>query len=225
MMERSVAMNRDSRQNPLDREHLLKVYARWAPIYDVVFGPFCAPGRAAGIKAAERVGGRILEVGVGTGISLADYSRENRLVGVDISEPMLRKAKDRVVVQGLSHVDLLAVMDGTRLGFADASFDVVAALFVITAVPDPEGTLDELARVVRPGGEIVVVAHFAAEAEPLRTLERGFALLAHRLGWRPDFPYRRVSDWVTGAGLSLLERRQVPPLGLFSLLRYAKAAA
>jgi phosphatidylethanolamine/phosphatidyl-N-methylethanolamine N-methyltransferase len=218
-------MNRDSRENPLDREQLLKVYARWAPIYDIVFGPFCAPGRAAGVQAAGRIGGRILEVGVGTGISLPGYSRKNHVVGVDISEPMLRKAKERVATQGLSHVDLLAVMDGTQLGFADASFDAVAALFVITAVPDPEGTLDELARVVRPGGEIVVVAHFAAEAEPLRTLERCFALLAHRLGWRPEFPYRRLSDWVAGAGLSLLERRQVQPLGLFSLLRYVKAAA
>jgi phosphatidylethanolamine/phosphatidyl-N-methylethanolamine N-methyltransferase len=225
MMERSGAMKRDSRENPLDQDLVLKAYARWAPVYDVVFGAFCAPGRAAGIQAAERLGGRILEVGVGTGISLPDYSRKNRLVGVDISEPMLRKAKERVATQGLSHVDLLAVMDGTRLGFADASFDVVAALFVIAAVPDPEATLDELARVVRPGGEIVVVAHFATEAEPLRTLERGFALIAHRLGWRLEFPYGRVLDWSARAGLPLLERRQTPPLDWFSLLRFTKAAA
>jgi phosphatidylethanolamine/phosphatidyl-N-methylethanolamine N-methyltransferase len=195
-----------------------------APVYDIVIGPFCAPGRAAGIQAAERVGGRILEVGVGTGISLPDYSRKNRLVGVDICEPMLRKAKERVDAQGLSHVEVLAVMDGTRLGFADASFDVAAALFVITTVPDPEATLDELVRVVRPGGEIVLVAHFAADAEPLRTLERGFALLTDRLGWRVEFPYQRVSDWSSRAGLLLLERRQTPPLGWFSLLRFAKVA-
>jgi phosphatidylethanolamine/phosphatidyl-N-methylethanolamine N-methyltransferase len=218
-------MNRDSRENPFDLDFVRKAYARLAPIYDVVFGPFCAPGRAVGIQAAERIGGRILEVGVGTGISLPDYSRKNRLVGVDISEPMLRKAKERVDAQRLSHVDILAVMDGTRLGFADASFDVVAALFVITAVPDPEGTLEELVRVVRPGGEIVIIAHFAAETEPLRSLERVFALITHRLGWRPEFPYRRVSDWSARAGLRLLERRQTPPLGLFSLLRFAKAAA
>jgi phosphatidylethanolamine/phosphatidyl-N-methylethanolamine N-methyltransferase len=215
----------DSRENPLDREQLQKVYARWAPVYDIFFNPFCAPGRSAGVQAAERLGGRILEVGVGTGLSLPEYSRQVRLVGVDISEPMLRKAKERVAIQGLSNVDLLAVMDGTLLGFEDASFDMVAALFVITAVPDPEATLDELARVLRPGGEMVVVAHVSAETEPLRTLERGFALLAHRLGWRPDFPYRRLSDWATSAGLPLLERRHVRPLNLFSLLRYAKPAA
>jgi phosphatidylethanolamine/phosphatidyl-N-methylethanolamine N-methyltransferase len=101
---------------------------------------------------------------------------------------------------------------------------VVVAQFVITAVPDPEATLDEFARVVRPGGEIVLVNHFATEAEPLRTLERGFAPLARRLGWRPEFPFRRLSDWAVRAGVPLLERRETPPLRLFSLLRFAKAA-
>ena len=199
-------MNQDSRENPLDQNLVEQAYARWAPVYDVVFGAVFAPGRAAGIKAAERIGGRILEV------------------GVDICEPMLRKAKERVATQGLSHVEMLAVMDGTRLAFVDASFDVVVAQFVITAVPDPEATLDEFARVLRPGGEIVLVNHFATDAEPLRTLERGFAPLARRLGWRPDFPFRRLSDWAARAGLPLLERRQTPPLALFSLLRFAKAA-
>jgi phosphatidylethanolamine/phosphatidyl-N-methylethanolamine N-methyltransferase len=218
-------MDRDSREIPLELDSVERAYARWAPVYDVVFGAVFALGRTAAIRAAERVGGRILEVGVGTGISLPDYARRNRLVGVDICEPMLRKAKARVAAQNLTNVDLLAVMDGTRLAFADASFDVVVAQFVITAVPDPEGTLDEFARVVRPGGEIVLVNHFATEAEPLRTLERGFAPLARRLGWRPEFPFRRLSEWSARAGLPLVERRQTPPLGLFSLLRFAKATA
>src|SRR5271156_2489887 len=220
----SGAMKRANLENPFDRDSIQKAYARLAPIYDVVIGPFCAPGRAAGIQAAERLGGRILEGGVGTGVSLAEDSRKNCVVAVDICEPMLRKAKERVDAQGLSHVEILAVMDGTRLGFADASFDVATALFVITAVPDPEATLDELVRVVRPGGEIVLVAHFAADAEPLRSLERGFSLLTYRLGWRLEFPYHRVSDWSSRAGLLLLERRQTPPLRWFSLLRFAKAA-
>ena len=102
------------RENPLDSDRVEQAYARWAPVYDVVFGAVFALGRAAAIQAAERVGGRILEVGVGTGISLPDYSRNNRLVGVDICEPMLRKAKERVAAQGLSHVEMLAVMDGTQ---------------------------------------------------------------------------------------------------------------
>jgi phosphatidylethanolamine/phosphatidyl-N-methylethanolamine N-methyltransferase len=212
-------------KNPLDQDHVKRAYARWAPFYDMVLGFLCAPGRAAGSGAMEWVGGRILEVGVGTGLSLPGYSRSNTFVGIDISEPMLRKAKARASTSGLTHLGRLAVMDGTRLGFADNSFDAVAALFVITAVSDPDGILDELVRVVRPRGEIVLVAHFGAEAEPLRTLERWFAVLTYRLGWRPDFPYRRVLDWSARSGLSLLERRQIAPLGFFSLLRYEKVSA
>ncbi|HET6224080.1 MAG TPA: class I SAM-dependent methyltransferase, partial [Dongiaceae bacterium] len=138
----------------LDQNTLNKAYARWAPIYDVVFGAVFDRGRRAAIAAAERIGGRILEVGVGTGISLPDYAPTNRLVGVDYSEPMLRKAHERVAKERLTHVDALAVMDAARLGFPDAAFDVVVGQYLITAVPDPEGTLDEFARVLKPGGEI-----------------------------------------------------------------------
>src|SRR5262245_56723483 len=147
----------------IDKAAVTKAYARWAPVYDLVFGAVFERGRGASIEAAERIGGRILEVGVGTGISLPDYSRTNRLVGIDISEPMLRKAQERVVQHKLDNVETLAVMDVNHLGFPDHSFDVVVAQYVITAVPDPEAALDEFARVVRPGGEIVLVNHIGAE--------------------------------------------------------------
>ena len=209
----------------LDQETLNKAYARWAPVYDRVFGPVFARGRMAAIDAAERIGGRILEVGVGTGISLPDYARANRLVGVDYSEPMLRKAHERVVMQKLDHVDGLAVMDGTRLGFPDEAFDVVVAQYVITAVPDPEGTLDEFVRVLRPGGEIILINHLGAETGWRRVFEFVFAPLAARLGWSPDFPFARLADWATRAsGISLIERRPMPPLGHFSLIRFGKTA-
>src|SRR5712691_9665292 len=167
----------------LDNRAVAKAYARWAPVYDLVFGAVFDRGRRAAIDAAQRLGGRILEVGVGTGISLPDYDRSVRLVGVDLSWPMLRKARSRVSAEALAHVEGLAVMDAQHLGFRDAAFDVVVAQYVITAVPNPEATLDEFARVVRPGGEIVLVNHFATDAEPLRTLERGFAPVARKLGW------------------------------------------
>ena len=209
----------------LDQQTLNKAYARWAPVYDRVFGPVFARGRLAAIAAAERIGGRILEVGVGTGISLPDYSHANRLVGVDYSEPMLRKAHERVIVQRLDHVEGLAVMDGTRLGFPDNSFDVVVAQYVITAVPDPEGTLDEFARVVRPGGEIVLINHIGAEAGLRRLFELAFAPVAARLGWRPEFPFARLARWADHtADISLIERRPMPPMGHFSLIRFGKAA-
>src|SRR5215469_11958757 len=95
----------------LDKQAVTKAYARWAPVYDLVFGAVFERGRQAAIEAAERIGGRILEVGVGTGISLPDYSRANHICGVDISEPMLLKARERVAKQDLKHVEGLAVMD------------------------------------------------------------------------------------------------------------------
>ena len=167
-----------------DKASIERAYARWAPIYDFVFGAVFDRGRRAAVAAAERIGGRILEVGVGTGISLPDYARANRLVGVDLSEPMLRKARARVTEQALSNVELLAVMDAERLALPDESFDVVVAQYVITAVPHPEATLDEFARLVRPGGEIVLVNHIGAESGPRALFEQWFAPLARRLGWR-----------------------------------------
>jgi phosphatidylethanolamine/phosphatidyl-N-methylethanolamine N-methyltransferase len=137
-----------------NRDSIARAFGRWAPVYDLVFGQVFARGRDAAIVAAERIGGRILEVGVGTGLSLPAYARTNRLTGIDISEPMLRKAQERVRALRLDNVDALSVMDATKLAFPDAAFDVVVAQYVITAVPDPDGTMDEFARVVRPGGKI-----------------------------------------------------------------------
>src|SRR5437764_1305288 len=208
----------------LDQDTITRAYARWAPIYDLVFGSVFDRGRKASIAAAECIGGRILDVGLGTGISLADYSRNNRIVGVDYSEPMLRKARARVAAHGLTHVETLAVMDAQRLGFPNASFDVVVAQFVITAVPDPEATLDEFARVTKPGGEIILVNHLSAEAGLRWSFDQWFAPVARRLGWRTEFSWERVAQWAARhGGVRLLERRAIPPLGHFSLMRFERA--
>ena len=210
-------------QRDIDTETVAKAYGRWAPIYDFVFGAVFAPGRAASIEAAERVGGRILDVGVGTGMSLTDYSSKNSIIGVDYSEPMLRKAQERVRELKLDHVEALAVMDAQRLGFPDATFDVVVAQFVITAVPDPERTLDEFVRVTKPGGEIILANHLGAEAGFRRAFEHGFAPFARRLGWRPEFPWARIANWADKhAGVRLIERRAIAPLGHFSLIRFQR---
>jgi phosphatidylethanolamine/phosphatidyl-N-methylethanolamine N-methyltransferase len=208
----------------LDKETIAKAYARWAPVYDLVFGAVFERGRQAAIAAAECIGGRILEVGVGTGISLPDYSRVNRICGVDISEPMLRKAQQRVVELGLTHVEGLWVMDAEHLSFPDASFDVIVAQYVITTVPNPEATLDEFARVLRPGGEIVLVSRVGAEAGLRRALERWFAPAARKLGWRTEFSWERYEHWAKHShGMRLVERRAMPPFGHFSLIRFARA--
>src|ERR1700760_1316895 len=208
----------------IDREGVEKAYGRWAPIYDLVFGKVFDAGRQSTIAEADRIGGRIPDVGVGTGLSLSDYSRSTRLCGVDISEPMLRRAQMRVRAEKLTNVEMLAVMDARNLAFADGSFDAVVAQYVITAVPDPEATLDDFVRVLKPGGELILVNHIGAESGPRRMFELAFAPLARRLGWRSEFPWKRLVDWATKhGGVSLTERRPMPPMGHFSLIRYRKA--
>jgi phosphatidylethanolamine/phosphatidyl-N-methylethanolamine N-methyltransferase len=207
----------------LDKRRVERAYARWAPIYDIVFGAVFDRGRRASIEAAERIGGRILEVGVGTGLSLPDYSSSNRLIGVDLSEPMLRKAHERVAALALSNVEALAVMDAQNLAFPDGFFDVVVAQYVITAVPDPEATLDEFARVLRPGGEIVLVNHLGAESGVRALFEQGFAPIARNLGWRPEFRFERLHAWSSRhGGVRVVERRPMPPFGHFSLIRFER---
>ena len=207
----------------LDKSTVTKAYARWAPVYDLVFGAVFERGRHAAIAAAERIGGRILEVGVGTGISLPHYSRSCRLCGIDISAPMLRKAQERVTELKLTHVEGLWVMDAEHLTFPDGSFDVVVAQYVITTVPNPEATLDEFARVLKPGGEIVLVSRVGAEAGLRRSLERWFQPAARKLGWRTEFSFVRYARWAAKtSGMRLIERRAMPPFGHFNLIRFGK---
>jgi phosphatidylethanolamine/phosphatidyl-N-methylethanolamine N-methyltransferase len=180
-------------------------------------------GRHAAVAAAAQVGGRLLEVGVGTGISLPLYSRDLKIFGVDISEPMLRKAHERVAEFNLSNVEGLQVMDAEHLDFPDASFNVIVAQYVITTVPNPEATLDEFARVLKPGGEIILVSRVGAEAGLRRSLEHWFQPAARKLGWRTEFSFERYAQWASRtAGMTLVERRAMPPFGHFSLIRFLK---
>ena len=208
----------------LSQVRVKKAYAFWAPVYDLIFGAVFEPGRLAAIAAAEQVGGRILEVGVGTGISLPRYSPANSIVGIDLSEPMLRRAQERVAELSLSNVARLEVMDAEHLSFADASFEVVVAHYVVSTVPNPEAALDEFARVVRPGGEIVLVSRVGAEAGFRRVAEEMLQPIVLRLGWRTAFPWERFARWAKGrSDIHLIERRPMPPFGHFSLVRFGKS--
>ena len=209
----------------LRTESVARAYGRWAPVYDLVFGKVFARGRSAAIEAAEKVGGRVLEVGVGTGISLPQYPAAMRLVGVDISEPMLAKARKRVDELALRNVEALAVMDAENLDYPDDSFDVVVAQYVVTAVPNPEAALDEFLRVVRPGGEIILTSRIGAEDGFRGVVEKLLTPLVNRLGWRTEFPWARYLRWAEGAAtVKVVERRALPPLGHFSLIRLTKSA-
>ena len=209
-----------------DREMVEQAYDRWAPIYDLVFGGVFSKGRDAAIQATNKIGGRVLEVGVGTGISLPLYALQVRIFGTDISEAMLKKAKRRVAELRLKNIEGLAVMDAEKLEFPDNSFDVVMAQYVVTAVPNPEAALDEFARVLRPGGELIILTRVSADAGMRRFIEQKLQPVVRRLGFRTaEFGWSRYTNWLSAAeGMELVERRLIPPLGHFSLVRFRKVA-
>ena len=204
----------------LENAHVEEAYARWAPVYDLAFAAVMAPGRRAAVAAAQRRGGLILDVGVGTGLELPMFAKNVSVVGVDLSEPMLRRAQARTARENLGQVAGLCGMDATRLAFPDQGFDSVVAPYVLTVVPDPSATLDELARVVKIGGEIVLVNHVGAESGPIAWIESWLGRKSASLGWRPEFPWAILGDWLAARpDLRLAERRKIAPLGLFTLAR------
>jgi phosphatidylethanolamine/phosphatidyl-N-methylethanolamine N-methyltransferase len=210
----------------IDRQSVIKSYARWAPVYDLVFGKVFELARTEAIAATQRVGGRVLDVGVGTGICLPRYTRASSVVGIDLSDPMLRKARERVAEQRLTNIERLAVMDAEDLDFPDNSFDAVVAQYVVNTVPHPEVALTEFARVLKPGGEIILINRVGADAGVRRALEVGLAPAGHWLGWRPEFRWARFEAWLARTpDIRLIERRPVPPLGHFSLIRLGKLGA
>ena len=219
-----IAKLADATQLDFDRETVEQAYDRWAPVYDLVFGGVFSKGRRAAIAATNKLGGRVLEVGVGTGISLPLYAPHVRIFGTDISEAMLEKAKRRVAEFHLKNIEGLAVMDAEKLEFPDNSFDVVMAQYVVTAVPNPEKALDEFARVLRPGGELIILTRVSADAGVRRFIEQRLQPVVRPLGFRTaEFAWSRYAQWLAGArGMELVERRLVPPLGHFSLVRIRK---
>jgi phosphatidylethanolamine/phosphatidyl-N-methylethanolamine N-methyltransferase len=200
---------------PVHVETAREAYRRYAGFYDALFGPILQPGRKAVIEALGcRPGERVLEVGVGTGLSLPMYPPWVRITGVDVSREMLQKARARVARKGLANVDALLEMDAERMTFADASFDRVVAMYVVSVVQYPERVMAELRRVCRPGGEILVVNHVRSKNPVLGAVEKGLAPLSAKLGWHPDFEL----DQITASGGTLLEMRSVGVL--WKVLRF-----
>jgi phosphatidylethanolamine/phosphatidyl-N-methylethanolamine N-methyltransferase len=224
---RNDAVPQNERRRSAPRETDMRgVYARWANVYDLVYAQLLKPGQKAAIAAAMKAGPDVLEVGVGTGLSLDHYPASARVTGVDLSPDMLKKAEARVRRKGLTHVRHLQVMDATALDFADASFDAVIAPYVLTLVPEPEKALDEFARVTRPGGRIVIVSHIGANDGFVADVEAKVAPIAKKIGWSADFKLSRISDWAERTGLAAIaETRAMPPAGFFKVVDLARSGA
>jgi len=198
-----------------------KSYARWAPVYDKTFGAVTQRGRRRAVSYINTHGGSVLEVGVGTGLALPRYAPEVEVTGIDYSDEMLEKARDKVRELGLSQVKALRQMDARELDFPDGSFDIVVAMHIMSVVPEPEKVLSEMARVCKPGGIVLITNHCARESGLLATIERLMAPLSNLIGWHSDFP---ISTVMGEPSLTLVERQALPPLGMMTFLAFRKAA-
>lgn len=194
-------------------------YRRWAPVYDRTFGKIVKAAVRTVTARANQLSGRLLEVGVGTGLALPHYGAGLRVTGIDLSPDMLARARERVARGGQTNVDALLEMDAMALAFPDNAFDVTVAMFVMTVVPDPAMVMRELARVTKPGGTVLICNHFSVERGLRGALERGMSRYAARLGWRPEFP---VAALLACSELRLERRTPVKPFGFFILLEFRK---
>ena len=179
-------------------ESVKAAYRRYAGVYDAVFGPVLQPGRRAVLDVLGlRPGDRVLEVGVGTGLSLPLYPRDVRITGIDVSREMLDKARRRVERRGLSNVEALLEMDAEKTSFAPASFDKIVAMYVMPVVERPAAVLEEMHRVCKPDGEIFLVNHVRSQNRVIAAVENGLARFSDKLGFHPDF---ELADMLNGSG-------------------------
>ena len=230
-MSRSTAFSRSAFQRAvaafsgeavqMDETAVRSAYRRWAPVYDHTFGAFSTAGRRSAVDVINQSNGRVLEVGVGTGLSLPQYGRHLDIVGIDLAPEMLEKARARVAMARLDHVSGLYEMDAEALAFPAQSFDTVVAMFVMTVVPNPEIVMAELARVVKPGGQVLLVNHFSQDEGLRGFIERRMAPFGDRLGWHPLFDVSRV---MVCDELVLTQTRPLSPVGLFTMLRFERRA-
>ena len=202
----------------LDIPAIEQAYRRYARFYDVCFGAVFQPGRRAIVDRMDcDPGERILEVGVGTGLSLPLYPENVSVVGIDISRHMLDQARVRQARCGLDHVAKLVVMDAENMGFRDDSFDKVVAMYVASVVPDPKRLVDEMRRVCKPKGQIFMVNHFHSRNAVLGGFERLLAPLSKQLGFRPDFSLDRF------LGATGLDASAIRPVNLFDFSTLVEA--
>ena len=198
-----------------------RVYSVLARVYDGFFDWILGPGRRYAVRRLDaRPGNRVLEVGVGTGLTIPVYPEGVQLVGIDISEPMLDRARSRVRDLARRGV-LLERMDARSIAYPDGHFDRVLAPYVISVVPEPERAMAEIARVCRPGGTVIVVNHFESPFPPLALVERVLTPLSTWIGFQMDVPVTAVTRT---HGLTLVRSERVNLLGLWTLMEFRRDA-
>lgn len=201
----------------LDADSVRSAYRRWASVYDVAFGGVSGWGRRLAVAAVNALPGTaVLEAGVGTGLALPHYAPGKRVTGIDLSSDMLALARRRVARERIGTVAALLEADAEATGFADGQFDIAVAMFVASVVPHPRLLLAEMRRVVRPGGTLLFVNHFAATGGLRLTIEQAMAPAGRALGWHPDF---KMDALLPPDDVARAECRSVPPFGLFTLVR------
>ncbi len=200
-------------------EDVRVAYKRWAPFYDATFGKLVEAGVKQTVERANHFSGRLLEVGVGTGLALPHYADQLRVTGIDLSADMLARAKLRLKRKGMTNIDALMVMDATALDFPDGHFDVTTAMYVLTVVPEPAKVVHELARVTKPGGTVLIANHFSVESGLRGIVEKKMSKHAAKLGWRPEFP---VDSVLVSDKLRLVSLKQLKPWGFFTLLEFKR---
>lgn len=205
----------------MDINAVKMAYRRYAPGYDLYFGAVLAQGRRQAVERMNcRPGETVLEVGVGTGLSLPLYDRSVRVVGIDVSPEMLERARAVKERRGLEHVVALKEMDAEKMTFADDSFDKVVAMYVVSVAPDAVRLVREMRRVCKPGGELFIVNHFRHAHPFIGTLERLIAPLSRVIGFKPDFS---LEEFLSKTGLEVMEKAPVNFFGYWTMLRAVNA--
>lgn len=199
----------------MEVEEIKKIYSNYSNFYDLIFRKFFYPRQKHAIESLNlQPGQKILDVGVGTGLSLDIYPPYCSVVGIDLSADMLMKAVKRVKKNGYDHITLLE-MDATHLAFPDNAFDYVIATFVISVVPDPIKVLAEMKRVNKKEGKIVIVNHFLSQNRFIAKIEELISPLCTKIGWRSDL----ALDYLVEEGdLSIATKYQVKKLDLWKVV-------